>query len=108
VGLVPGSDRFWTTLGVAQYRTGNWKEAVTALDKAHQLRRGGSPTGSFFRAMAHARLGDADLARTHYEQALRLLKMSGEAPAGDRSGADTLARFRAEAEEVLGLGPVKK
>src|SRR5262249_40644432 len=32
---------FWNTLGVAHYRTGNWKVAVEALEKSMALRNGG-------------------------------------------------------------------
>src|SRR5262249_28594855 len=53
VELAPAEGRFWTTLGVARYRAGDWAAAVEALDKARQLGKEEDGVASYFLAMAH-------------------------------------------------------
>jgi serine/threonine protein kinase/tetratricopeptide (TPR) repeat protein len=56
----------WTALGVAQYRGGQWQEAISALD--HSLLSApvqGDPCGWLFLAMAHKQLGHS-LAATEW------------------------------------------
>jgi serine/threonine protein kinase len=86
----------WKTLGVAQYRAGDWKATVAALEKAMQLRNGGDGTDWFVLAMAHWQLGDKDKARTWYAQAVRWLEKN-------KPQDEALRRFRAEAAELLGI-----
>ncbi len=87
---------FWNTLGVAYYRAGDWKAAITALAKSMDLLDGGSSADWFFLAMSHWRLGEKDLARKWFK-------------AGDlwtaryAANNEELARFRAEAVRDLGL-----
>ena len=50
---VPG---FWNTLGVAQYRAGQFDESVDSLNKAAELRQGANSLDSFFLAMAHQQI----------------------------------------------------
>jgi tetratricopeptide (TPR) repeat protein/serine/threonine protein kinase len=94
VGLTPQNGSYWNTLGVAQYRAGDWKAAVEALDKSRQLRNGGDAMDWFFLAMAHWQLGAKEEARTWYDRARPWVKKN--APPNDE-----LRRFRAEAEELL-------
>jgi tetratricopeptide (TPR) repeat protein len=103
VQLGPKSADCWRTLGVAQYRAGDWPAAAAALDQALQLGRGGGAAERLFLAMAHQKQGDPDRARALYEQAARWLEKSRAALEQDPGQAEELRRFRAEAEEVLGL-----
>jgi tetratricopeptide (TPR) repeat protein len=109
----------WTTLGVAHYRAGEWKEAVAALQKSMELRKGGDSTDWFFLAMAHWKLGDKDKARESYNQAVqwmdtnqpknevRLVHDFGlkhvQWLATNQLKNEEVRRFRAEAVELLGL-----
>src|SRR5262249_16363187 len=90
----------WSTLGTAHYRAGDWKAAVAILTKAMGLRKGGDSYDCFFLAMAHSRFGEREKAREWFDQAVQW--MDKNAPQNEE-----LLRFRAEAEEVLGI-PKKK
>ena len=73
VGLVPESPHIQNTLGVARYRTGDWKAAIAALTRAEEL----APNkylgfNAFFLAMAHWQLGHKDEARAWYDRAVCL------------------------------------
>jgi WD40 repeat protein/tetratricopeptide (TPR) repeat protein len=89
---VPEKGAYWRTLGIAQYRAGDWKGALAALDRALPL-GGGDSAVEFFRAMAHWQLGERDQARQHYEAGLRLRAEAKE----------DLKRFRDEAAALLGI-----
>jgi tetratricopeptide (TPR) repeat protein len=84
----------WSTLGEAHYRSGQWAEAVAALDKSVQLRRGGTATDWFFLAMAHRQLGHPDEADQYYRKAVRWMD---EHQPKDKD----LRRFRAEAAALF-------
>jgi serine/threonine protein kinase len=90
-----GSGEYWNTLGVAQYRAGDDRAAITALEKAMSLRRGGHSFDWFFLAMARARLGDRTQARVWFDRAVGW--MDEHMPANDE-----LSRFRKEAADLLG------
>jgi tetratricopeptide (TPR) repeat protein len=96
VELAPGHGGFWNTLGVAQYRKGDWKAAVAALNKSIQLRKGGDSTDFFFLAMAQWQLNEKDKARAWYERAVAW--MDKHNPQNKE-----LKRFREEATALLGL-----
>jgi serine/threonine protein kinase len=72
--LVPQNGGFWNTLGVAQYRAGQWREAITSLEKAMEPRKGGDSGDWLFLAMAHWRLGEKEEARRWYNKADKELK----------------------------------
>ncbi len=103
VELAPKAAMCWNALGVAHYRAGDWKAAAAALDKSRQLPPGADAGDWFFLAMARRKLGHHDEAREAYEQALQWLEKNREALDKDKGQAEELRRFRAEAEEVLGL-----
>jgi tetratricopeptide (TPR) repeat protein/serine/threonine protein kinase len=103
VELAPEVGASWNTLGVAQYRAGDWKAAVVALEKSMALRQGGDAFDWLFLAMAQHKLGKPDEARKWYGQAVQWLEKNAPALAKSPSQADELRRFQAEAEEVLGL-----
>src|SRR5262249_37570074 len=48
VELAAEDANVWTTLGVVQFRAGNWQEAITALQKSQDLRKGGAGLNWFF------------------------------------------------------------
>jgi tetratricopeptide (TPR) repeat protein len=64
-------ERIWLTLGLAYYRNGDWRSAVSALEKSCQVR---PPTGNdhdyFALAMAHWQLGHKAEARRYYNKAI--------------------------------------
>jgi tetratricopeptide (TPR) repeat protein len=93
----------WNTLGVAHYRAGDWKAAVAGFDKSMELRAGGDAYDWLFLAMAHGKLGNRDEARKRYDQAVQWLEKNAPMLAKSTKAADELRRFRAEAEEALGL-----
>jgi tetratricopeptide (TPR) repeat protein len=96
VRLAPGDSDFWNTLGVALYRAGNWKEAVSAFEKSVELGKGGDVLDRLFLAMAHWRLGHKEEARKWYDQAV-------DPAAPPRLLEGILPRVRAEATELLGV-----
>jgi hypothetical protein len=67
-GLQPGNGNFLNTLGVAQYRVGQYRDALTTLTQAEPLNakryRDTFPGDPAFMAMAHYHLGQKDQATT--------------------------------------------
>jgi tetratricopeptide (TPR) repeat protein len=96
VEVAPEFAPCWIALGVASFRTGDDKSAVTAFEKVIQLREGGDSTDWFFLAMAHWRLGNTNQGRNCYAQAVTWMEKN-------KPGDEELSRFRVEAEELLGL-----
>jgi serine/threonine protein kinase/tetratricopeptide (TPR) repeat protein len=90
----PQSSSYWKTLGVARYRAGDWKQAISDLERSAALGNGGDTVHSLFLAMAHSQLGEKDKAHAWYEQA----KEDGKTTANDE-----IRRFRAEAAQRLGV-----
>jgi tetratricopeptide (TPR) repeat protein len=87
----------WQTLGVALYRTGQWKAAIEALEKSEVLAPDENLAfNGLFLAMAHWQLGRRDEARLWYDRAV--VWMDKHVP-----NHRELRRFRAEAAAVLGL-----
>jgi uncharacterized protein HemY len=101
VQLAPKDSRFWNTLGVALYRTGDCKAAVAALETSVNLSRGGDAVDFFFLAMAHGKLGQRDEARKWCDQAVAWVEKNKERLGKDRPMANYLRSFQSEAEEVL-------
>ncbi len=100
VGRQPATGAYWQTLGVAQYRAGNWKGAIHALEKWGELHPPGRGASELFLAMAYGRLGHQHAARTRYDSAVRWMDLLRPQDPG-------LHRLRAEADEVLGLAKAK-
>jgi eukaryotic-like serine/threonine-protein kinase len=95
VELAPKEGRLWSTLGVAQYRAGDWKAAIAALQKSDELLQGNHPRfNAFFLAMAHWQLGNEAQARKWYDQAVGWMEKN-------KPQDEELLRFRAEAEQLL-------
>jgi tetratricopeptide (TPR) repeat protein len=85
---------YWTTLGAAHYRAGQWKEAVAALQKSMDLRLGGDSLDWLFLAMAHWQLGEKDKARELFDRAIQWMD-------NDSPQYWELRHVRAEAEKLV-------
>jgi tetratricopeptide (TPR) repeat protein len=96
VELAPKEGTIWNTLGVAHYRSGDWKAASAALTKSMELRNGGDSFDWFFLAMAHWQLDQKKEARKWYDQAVAWMDKN-------QPQNEELRRFRAEAAELLGI-----
>jgi superkiller protein 3 len=94
VELAPKDSTYPSTLGVAYYRAGEFKQAITAMEKSMALRKGGDSNEWFFLAMVHWQLGNKDDARKWFDRAAEWM---------DRNAKDNeeLRRFRTEAAELL-------
>jgi Flp pilus assembly protein TadD len=96
VGLAPDDANHWSNLGVAQYRAGNWQGAVEALEKADAMLENGDCVHRMFFAMARWQLGDKQQARELYAQGASWI-------ASRRKESAAQIRFRAEAEQLMGI-----
>ena len=102
VDLSPGTGYLWNTLGLACYRTGDWKAAIAALEKSMQLYAGRTENqrresfSTFPLAMAHWKLGDQKAARQCYDRAVGWMEKH-------QPKDEELRRFRTEAVELLGM-----
>jgi tetratricopeptide (TPR) repeat protein/WD40 repeat protein len=101
VELAPANGLYLNTLGVVQYRNGQYREAIATLERSLIASKGESDAHDlFFLAMCHHRLGDAVRARDCFDRAVRWVDehRRNVPPAW----ADELKEFRAEAEALLG------
>jgi tetratricopeptide (TPR) repeat protein len=106
VKIEPNAGDYWTSLGVARYRNGQWRDACAALNKSLELGTGGTAGDSmddreaideFFLAMSHWQLGQHEEAKQSF---YRALKWIDKKPNHD----EQLNRIRVEAEELLDIG----
>ena len=98
VEMAPEKVGVWNTLGVACYRTGNWQDAVNALEKSEELyQHGHLPYNGFFLAMAHWQLGHQDEARQWFDKAVEQIEKKRP------KREEVLLRFRTEAEKLMGI-----
>jgi tetratricopeptide (TPR) repeat protein len=97
VELDPTHPAFAQTLGMAQYRVGEWQAAVTAFEKSMKFSDGGDSNNWFFLAMAHWRLNHIDEARKWYDKAVGWMEKN-------QPKNEELGRFRKEAAELLKVG----
>jgi tetratricopeptide (TPR) repeat protein len=95
IELDPKCANAWVTLGEAYYRTGQWQQAITTLDKALAFFKRDDGATFFFLAMAHHRAGRKDEAQIWYDKAIAW--MDQHAPKDP-----LLLRHRSEAASVLG------
>jgi tetratricopeptide (TPR) repeat protein len=101
VDSTPQEGNAWNTLGVAHYRAGDWKGAVAALEKSHDLLGGEELSfNAFFLAMAQCRLGHKNAARQWYDRAVQWMEKY-------KPQDEELRRFRTEAAELLDLDTKK-
>ncbi len=100
VALSPEDTIYLNTLGVAQYRNGNYADAIATLEKSLAASNGNTDGFDlFFLAMARHRLGQIAQARADFDRAVRWRREHPTLPQPD--WPEELGRFRAEAEEVL-------
>ena len=92
--LSPQKADYWTTLGAAQYRQGQWRAAVTSLQKSVELSGGGQVRDWLFLAMTHWRLEEKQEARQWYDKAAKWTE-------DNQSGDEELDRLRNEVADLL-------
>ena len=95
VALARDHAPFQTTLGVALYRAGEWHKALSAFRDSMNLTKKEGACEAYFIAMSAAQLKKNAAALKWYEK--------GVALHGAESSNEELNRFRAEAEQVLGI-----
>jgi tetratricopeptide (TPR) repeat protein len=97
VELAPKEGSLWNTWGIACYRAGEWKDGIDALKKSDELLKGEAfAFNAFFLAMANWQLGHKDEARTWYDRSIAWMEKN-------QPKNEELLRFRAEAEQLLGI-----
>jgi serine/threonine-protein kinase len=97
VELAPKDGDDWNTLGVALYRAGDWKGAISALEKSEALEPDTRLAfNGFFLAMARWQLGQKDHARDWHDKAVASMVKIGPKD-------ESLLRWRGEAEALLGI-----
>jgi WD40 repeat protein/tetratricopeptide (TPR) repeat protein len=102
VKLPRGQATYHNTLGVAYYRNGRYRDAITELEAS--LKGGGGQSDGFdlyFLAMCHHQLGEMALAKECFGRAARW-EEGRKLPAAQK---EELREFRAEAEKALGAPP---
>jgi len=72
VAANPVEGRFWDRLGTARYRSGDYRGAIAAYEKAVELGYGAAANNAYNIACAYARLGDKDKAFAALSRALAL------------------------------------
>jgi tetratricopeptide (TPR) repeat protein len=96
VQLDPSNRMYQQGLGYAEYRSGNWKAAVTAFEKVKELGSPGDSMEWFPLAMARWQLGDKDAAQKTYEQASEWMNTR-------KPQNEFLRGLQVEAAELMGI-----
>jgi serine/threonine protein kinase/Flp pilus assembly protein TadD len=86
----------WNTLGAALYRSGQWQEALDALEKAVSLQEKCPPPPYLFMAMAHWHLGHKEEAIQRYREVTQRMERTGKQEVES-------SRLLAECAALLGL-----
>jgi WD40 repeat protein len=98
----PANATLWNTLGVAQYRNGQHKEAVASLETSLAAGNPSPAFDLFFLAMCHAKLGNAARAKERFEEAVKAMEAQTNLDARD---LEQLNAFRSEAAEAALRAP---
>jgi tetratricopeptide (TPR) repeat protein len=69
IAIAPRNPQYWHTLGVAQYRAGQWQAALDSLKNSMLLQNGGDGLDWYFVAMATWQVGDKSSARDYFRKA---------------------------------------
>ena len=69
ISIAPRNPQYWHTLGVAQYRAGQWSAALESLKNSMLLQNGGDGLDWYFVAMTNWQLGDKTAARDYLHKA---------------------------------------
>jgi tetratricopeptide (TPR) repeat protein len=97
----PRTASYRNTLGVARYRAGDWKQAVSDLNESVSLSKDGDGFGWFFLAMAHWQLGNKDQADQSYNRAVTWMEKK-------LPNDEQLRQFRTEARDLIYAEPGRK
>jgi eukaryotic-like serine/threonine-protein kinase len=98
--------RLQNSRGVARYRAGDWTGAIAALNESMRLYGNleesarAESSNTYFLAMAHWQLSEKETARKWYDQAVQWMEKN-------QPKNEELRRFRAEAEQLLGIDKKK-
>ncbi len=93
--LGPHEPSFWTTLGFAHYRAGEWEAGRAALNKSLEWKESGAPQNWLLQAMIAWRLNERRQAREWYDRAAAWLE--------DHPMTDELYHVRKEAADMMGI-----
>jgi hypothetical protein len=117
VELDPRLALAWQYLGWVQYRSGNWRVSLEALEKSCGLQKGGDCCQWIVMSLAHGKLAaekglpeeertrHETEARRFYEQTIKQLNPKGP---GGTSIIQATRAFRAEAAELLRVNENEK
>jgi tetratricopeptide (TPR) repeat protein len=94
--IQPDEGNYWNTLGVAQYRAGDWDLARDSLTRSTKLRNASPSFDWFFLALVDHKLGNPEGAREWYDKAVVWFHQSSP-------NDPELYRFQVEAATELGL-----
>jgi tetratricopeptide (TPR) repeat protein len=97
VAAQPRAVSYWTTLGTAHYRNGNWNDALEVLTKATGEFDRPSAATCFILSMTHWQLGTKEEARHQYDRAVAL---SAE------NNSLLIRRLQAEAKALISTQPI--
>jgi tetratricopeptide (TPR) repeat protein len=97
VELEPKNGLLWNTLGVAQYRKGDYEKAIESLAKSEEVLQDEQYSfNGFFLAMAHWQLDHKQEAKDFFEKSIEW--MDANQPTNGE-----LLRFKAEAAKLIDI-----